>query len=965
MTVRVATDESYAKTNVVGVVKLSSTPASATNPIAVGDNDPRWGNYFWSGATITGLTNASNLGALSSGILKQSVAGGIATPLIANLNDTTYGCTLITTGPTSVTLPTTGTLATLTDLDNKPFYAGVSTKPSYTDHGDGSVTIGTGICNLYTNGTGIPPVRQYTISGDTYTLTDNSINYIYYKYNSGSPVIAITTNRNDVVSTCFTDATPIFSIYRMGTTLMQLDWDEAGDASPEKMLLKDINLRRFARYDGLAISDAGSQQFAVTSGTVYYGLKPTSIDAFTQATDTTYLYSLSGSTWTGTSVSVFNNTQYQNGSSGLATLTSNRYAVNWVYRSICDKKICFVILGTGDYTLAQAEAAQVPANIPTIISTVGMLVGKIIVQKGDTAATAVYSAFDVQYSTSPGALDHNSLAGLQGGGASEYYHLTSSIYTLVNQYASATLSGLLSSTDWSTFNSKQTHSNNLDSLSALSWISGAPFVKMTGASTFALDTNTYLTSAIWASPITVSDATIATSTSAGGALNTVGTISTQVSTTETAAATYYPGHFVGITHDPATASSSAVFAGHWQIATLPTTASDVSNLRAGSFRATHAGTGGITASLNCAFFDSVVAATASGTIASIYGNYLRANLLGAVTITSAYVLRNDLVVNNSSLTVTTARVWGGAVTLTAGSVGTLVGLDVPALVCSSLTAVSTAVYGIRTTTINGASGTIAPNAAAIKTGNVSGATINKQLDLGTAISTFADTTDCTGANTGSIQTLGGIYGAKVGWFAGGGHFGGATDYSNFESDGTLVFNGAATVWKDIQYSISSGKVGAANVPTWSTFISPMSEYTFAVNDTIDLGSQEIIHEYKEGTDLTPHIHWVLNGAAGGTARKIQWQIDYTWCVPGSSTWTTSSKTVEITTAASAADKTHYLSNFPVISGTGVTIGTQLKIKLTRIAKSAGGSDPTGNPFVLQVGVHVECDTTGSRTISSK
>lgn len=50
---------------------------------------------------------------------------------------------------------------------------------------------------------------------------------------------------------------------------------------------------------------------------------------------------------------------------------------------------------------------------------------------------------------------HNSTTGKQGGTTNEYYHLTSAEHTLATQLSSGTLTGLLSSTDWLTFNSKQ------------------------------------------------------------------------------------------------------------------------------------------------------------------------------------------------------------------------------------------------------------------------------------------------------------------------------------------------------------------------------------------------------------------------------------------------------------------------------------------------------------------------------
>ena len=51
--------------------------------------------------------------------------------------------------------------------------------------------------------------------------------------------------------------------------------------------------------------------------------------------------------------------------------------------------------------------------------------------------------------------EHNLLSAIQGGTTGEYYHLTSAEHTNATRVATSTLTGLLSSTDWSTFNNKQ------------------------------------------------------------------------------------------------------------------------------------------------------------------------------------------------------------------------------------------------------------------------------------------------------------------------------------------------------------------------------------------------------------------------------------------------------------------------------------------------------------------------------
>lgn len=73
-------------------------------------------------------------------------------------------------------------------------------------------------------------------------------------------------------------------------------------------------------------------------------------------------------------------------------------------------------------------------------------------------------AFVVKQDTNCGVLyvlaitetNHEKLAGLSGGATLEHYHLTATQHTVATQLSSNILTGLLSPTDWTNFNSKQT-----------------------------------------------------------------------------------------------------------------------------------------------------------------------------------------------------------------------------------------------------------------------------------------------------------------------------------------------------------------------------------------------------------------------------------------------------------------------------------------------------------------------------
>lgn len=194
------------------------------------------------------------------------------------------------------------------------------------------------------------------------------------------------------------------------------------------------------------------------------------------------------------------------------------------------------------------------------------------------------------------------------------------------------------------------------------------------------------------------------------------------------------------------------------------------------------------------------------------------------------------------------------------------------------------------------------------------------------------------------------------------------NYAEFEDDGTLKFIWDATVYNDIQYSISNAKVPAANFPTRATFNTNFNEYTFAVNDYIDLWSQEIPHWYKEWSDLEIHLHRATNWT-NVDARWVKRQIEY--CIAKKDYtspytevfWNTVTISNETTLQADIATLSHIYSSIGVISGTWLTIWSQIKMRLKRIA--ATWTAPTGNPFALQVWIHYQQDTIWSRSTSSK
>lgn len=338
------------------------------------------------------------------------------------------------TGPIVVTQDANTATISFDDTKAKQFGGAIVT-PTFTDNGGGNVTINPVQVNLWDNSTFAGDAQRYTVGAITVTLTDNVTNYVVADYNAGTPILRVTTDVNEITESSIV---PIFTIFRSGAFLHTLDWDNLGRGLANKVHQSIVKTQRYRRESGLAVSESGTRNVDLSAGIVWTGANKVSILSIASLTDNIQYFLRTGtSAWTNTSVTQYNNTQYWNGTTN-ATLTNGRYAVNWLYRGIESQKHLYMVIGEGDYNLAQAQASQPPSSLPAQITSHGLLVGRIIVLKNASTATQIDSAFSVVFTPTATTI-HNDLGGLQGGAAAEYYHLTQAKYNAVeNLTASGT-----------------------------------------------------------------------------------------------------------------------------------------------------------------------------------------------------------------------------------------------------------------------------------------------------------------------------------------------------------------------------------------------------------------------------------------------------------------------------------------------------------------------------------------------
>jgi hypothetical protein len=197
----------------------------------------------------------------------------------------------------------------------------------------------------------------------------------------------------------------------------------------------------------------------------------------------------------------------------------------------------------------------------------------------------------------------------------------------------------------------------------------------------------------------------------------------------------------------------------------------------------------------------------------------------------------------------------------------------------------------------------------------------------------------------------------------------STGYTEFEKDGTIVFKGDATVYKDIlqnlltQSYVNPAADIALNIPEGNV------EFKQACNlGDYAIMNIQINHDWKMGSDISPHLHWVQN-----SSDTPNWLIQYRWQPNGqpfSTTWnysTIASHVFAFVTGTTMTQITGFVDISPP-SSYGISDIVQFRVLRDGDNDSAkfASTDLLGaSVYALNFDIHYEIDTIGSRLEYSK
>lgn len=201
---------------------------------------------------------------------------------------------------------------------------------------------------------------------------------------------------------------------------------------------------------------------------------------------------------------------------------------------------------------------------------------------------------------------------------------------------------------------------------------------------------------------------------------------------------------------------------------------------------------------------------------------------------------------------------------------------------------------------------------------------------------------------------------------------GTTNYTKIEADGTIEFNGTATVWDDMRIVPGSFDRPGVSDPSYVAYdingsgtITYLTEW--AKNDLASFTVQ-LPHSYHQGEDILVHLHWTAGpNGAGENGATVGWKIVYSWTnldgtFPNPST-------ADLSDACDGTDHKHQMTSNVTVTGSGKTISSMLICNIVRTDTGAddtwAGSGAGNIPMLLEVDFHFPLDTVGSRTSAAK
>lgn len=313
------------------------------------------------------------------------------------------------------------TYSTVQHLMNFALSPGVSSGGTISDAGGATFNVAAGTGFIKATDSNVATVSYFDwAASNGNAISSNTTKYVGIKYNAGSPVVDVRATDVWDLDTEF----PLGVVVNEGGTLYisNIPWVTADNtANVIERFDAAQPVSRDGRTGGLILANSGTRNVSVSAGALLGRMSEFTFSAFNTASAGSfdaYFRDGAGGFTKQSAQTQWNNTQYDDNSGSLQTMTTLFYTSRWFY-VMTDGSVAMVY-GASQYASIAAllgTDSSAPASVPARIQKMGMLIGRFIIQKSASTPDRTETSFGTQFAPAQVQSASDLSNGVTGSGA--------------------------------------------------------------------------------------------------------------------------------------------------------------------------------------------------------------------------------------------------------------------------------------------------------------------------------------------------------------------------------------------------------------------------------------------------------------------------------------------------------------------------------------------------------------------
>src|SRR5574343_412731 len=170
-------------------------------------------------------------------------------------------------------------------------------------------------------------------------------------------------------------------------------------------------------------------------------------------------------------------------------------------------------------------------------------------------------------------------------------------------------------------------------------------------------------------------------------------------------------------------------------------------------------------------------------------------------------------------------------------------------------------------------------------------------------------------------------------------------------------------WDDLRIAASVTTAGVT-ATVWGTFLAtgPLRSLHFETRVDQEVSFEiQMPHDYLQGSDVYPHVHWCPTSTAAG---NVLWGLEFSWAnmndaFPAPTTYLTTGNSAGTTAWTHILSRLTSSDGLEYIDGTGKTLSSMISCRLYRNGSATSVDTYGADAALLEFDLHYQKDSFGS------